>query len=758
MLVKIKEIVHMIRISHTITIAIALLLNTGTLQGQDTTSVIPPLRLIPGDTLLYVGESIQFQSIFTDTSTGETNQVEPEKWSISGNSSGTISPTGLFEGLFPTRNVRVTAIFGSDTASAFVTVEKNESDSSGYNTIAILKPNPGKGKNKKQYYDYIDEGEYYKINGFDGPLKILNGSRIYFPIGSLDQDIVLDIHVPEFAKVKDDSLVFGSDILSGLAFHVYVDSVLQSPYEFNIPVNIMLVVPPGQLKKMGITAEQLTMVFVDEDMTFDSTGISEVLADGPTNRIFASVEHFSTLGAVEAANMASDSLSIKNDNIIIAVGDSVELSAVYKPGPGSPIDTVFSWSVVPDSLGTINATGLLTAMKIGAGKIYAGLGTLVDSIEINVVEQSTSTFTVLPADTTVILGNDVQYVVILQDGDLSEYIDSTSSWWLPADSLVGSISDSGLVHTHFRGTGLVYFEIEHSITHLKHTAFTSVTVIDTTTDEINEISIYRYNSPQDTIPRLKRLNEGSEYVMAGLQGPLKVLNASRFNFPLGSLKNDIEIELRLPERAKVFGSDSVDFGESILSGFSANVLVNDSLISPFVFEKPITISIPYRKGLLAKYGLEAEDLGMFYETDSAEFDTEGIQGTIVVESSNMVISQVAHFSTLLVGDVGLLTIASVDEDAPLPTQFSLKQNYPNPFNPSTTIEYHLPKEANVTLTIYDMLGREVARLGDELQSAGIRQVVWHGRTGNGRQVASGIYFARLAADDFTATVKLVLLK
>ena len=89
----------------------------------------------------------------------------------------------------------------------------------------------------------------------------------------------------------------------------------------------------------------------------------------------------------------------------------------------------------------------------------------------------------------------------------------------------------------------------------------------------------------------------------------------------------------------------------------------------------------------------------------------------------------------------------------IPKQFSLSQNYPNPFNPSTTIQFAVPKECNVTLKVYDVLGKEVTTLINDKMKPGYYRYQF-----NASNLASGIYFYRIEAGTFNAVKKLMLLK
>ncbi len=94
----------------------------------------------------------------------------------------------------------------------------------------------------------------------------------------------------------------------------------------------------------------------------------------------------------------------------------------------------------------------------------------------------------------------------------------------------------------------------------------------------------------------------------------------------------------------------------------------------------------------------------------------------------------------------------------VPAEFSLSDNYPNPFNPTTNFEFTLPVASDVVVSIYNILGKEVATLHNEFAKPGTYSVTWNGQNNNGVAVPSGMYFYELKAGSFTQVKKMTLLK
>jgi len=104
------------------------------------------------------------------------------------------------------------------------------------------------------------------------------------------------------------------------------------------------------------------------------------------------------------------------------------------------------------------------------------------------------------------------------------------------------------------------------------------------------------------------------------------------------------------------------------------------------------------------------------------------------------------------------TDVAYDCEPLIPDGFTLSQNYPNPFNPITTIEFAIPVKSEVTLKIYNILGKEIRQLLGQSLSAGTYRVKWDGTDASGSTVASGVYLYRIKTDEFVQSRKMILMK
>jgi FlgD Ig-like domain len=108
-----------------------------------------------------------------------------------------------------------------------------------------------------------------------------------------------------------------------------------------------------------------------------------------------------------------------------------------------------------------------------------------------------------------------------------------------------------------------------------------------------------------------------------------------------------------------------------------------------------------------------------------------------------------------------ISLSSPVDDRPeikLPKEYLLAQNYPNPFNPATVIGFALPKSGHVTLDVFNILGQKIRTIIDRQLPAGTYNVTFDGRGDNKKQLASGVYFYRLKAAEFTQSRPMMLLK
>tara|TARA_B100001250_G_C19695440_1_gene742303 strand:- start:58 stop:1041 length:984 start_codon:yes stop_codon:yes gene_type:complete len=129
-------------------------------------------------------------------------------------------------------------------------------------------------------------------------------------------------------------------------------------------------------------------------------------------------------------------------------------------------------------------------------------------------------------------------------------------------------------------------------------------------------------------------------------------------------------------------------------------------------------------------------------------DTDSIFSTVLTTPAGYTVQLPNTQTALQIGD-GL----SIN-----PNNFEIGKNYPNPFNPTTTITYDLSSDSKVSLSIFDIYGKEVSNLVNESQSKGSKFVIWDSKDKNGNAASSGIYFYRIGVDGVFVTKQMTLLK
>jgi hypothetical protein len=98
-------------------------------------------------------------------------------------------------------------------------------------------------------------------------------------------------------------------------------------------------------------------------------------------------------------------------------------------------------------------------------------------------------------------------------------------------------------------------------------------------------------------------------------------------------------------------------------------------------------------------------------------------------------------------------ITGVSNGTEIPKEYQIYQNYPNPFNPTTNIKFDVPKSSIVKIKVYDVTGKKISELVNQEMAPGVYNIDW-----NGTGYASGIYFYKITAGDFTKVMKMLLIK
>ena len=181
---------------------------------------------------------------------------------------------------------------------------------------------------------------------------------------------------------------------------------------------------------------------------------------------------------------------------------------------------------------------------------------------------------------------------------------------------------------------------------------------------------------------------------------------------------------------------TIGWNKSLVSGDIYHITLN---INQTVNTNPSYFSMPVQIKFNTNLGDTTVTLFNNAQAQNFQFDIVGNPQSIVFDPGNWILK-----NTTIVTDL---------DDVTIPVEYRLKQNYPNPFNPATTIEFSLPKSGNVTLKVFNVLGKEVATLINGQVESGKHKVNFDASNLN-----SGVYFYRIDAGNFIDTKKMILLK
>ncbi|HKJ79309.1 MAG TPA: FlgD immunoglobulin-like domain containing protein, partial [Prolixibacteraceae bacterium] len=254
------------------------------------------ISITPGDTIVNLGDLTLLPYSAEYKTNGKKHENAALKWELLGAPVGNIDETtGLVTLTGETGLALVKAEYSNFSASVELLIVDSETDSD-INSITIQRVLPDGNELEAKTFN---EGEAYKIGGLPFPLDILNGGMLHFPYGCIDEDIVIYMFIPEeYAEIEADSaeINFNEEIITGVKFSVKpADSTdIVEPYYFNIPLNMSMVFNQDLLDSLGIAAEELDVFFAD-NTGFVSEGTDNVTVDTVKNKIYAAIEHFSTI-------------------------------------------------------------------------------------------------------------------------------------------------------------------------------------------------------------------------------------------------------------------------------------------------------------------------------------------------------------------------------------------------------------------------------------------------------------------------------
>jgi hypothetical protein len=239
----------------------------------------------------------------------------------------------------------------------------------------------------------ILEGQAADLVGLTFPFQYLNGGKILFPDGSLNENISLTIEVPDFAELTANVLHFGEKIASAVRFTISVDGKDISPYYFENPIELTLSIPENLPISIGEQVSTFVLAYRDTEGNFDTTGVRTRVRDEVNRILGAEVDHFSDIVMIPAGIIGTPT-SIDGDR---QVPGKFSLYQNY-PNPFNP-ETTIRYDIpelsdvtitIYNVLGQAITTLVNETKEPGQYSVVFNSGTLPSGVYIAVLETSLS--------------------------------------------------------------------------------------------------------------------------------------------------------------------------------------------------------------------------------------------------------------------------------------------------------------------------------------------------------------------------------
>ena len=530
------------------------------------------------------------------------------------------------------------------------------------------------------------------------------GAGIDIPAGALDTPV--NIVISQFAAAPPGVETAGPVYFFG-----------PTGTYFSVPVTITVAYDPDRIP-LGLDASRMSLLRYNE-----SDGTWEVIpatVDSIAHLVIGQTDHFSGFAAGFAPNRAPtvvqniDDLAIPEDTPYATL---IENISDYFADPDEGDHLAFSANSLDEGLDTLIISQELSLFAIPVTNFFG---------EIRIVVSATDDWSVTTSDTLLLTVSSVN--------DAPEF---------PAGFRDALASVMNIQEDQVLRINLIASDIEGD---------------DVTFQATSDTSAVTVAVAQDTTPVLVVVPEPNWFGTARIGISASDGEATTSLDPVTltvEATNDIPeaFDLLFPGNGDQLFMTSENNEDSLVFEWDAVIDPDGDPVSyTFVFSDSMGVNWEYA-------GLESNNVSVAYADIAAAIRALGLNSVtfwwsvVAIAGTDTVPTSQGPFQLTI--DAGTL---SVEDGSHIPQLFALHQNYPNPFNPVTTIRFEVPRASYVLLVIYDMRGREVIRLVDEFTPPGYNKVMWNSSDAYGRPVPSGVYIARMVAENYTRVIKMTIIR